>query len=73
MELKLRIPVVKIVDGEVLIEPLWNWNMVLPTEPTVPKAGINRTFMELKPGTEIIAKLVRTGINRTFMELKQRC
>ena len=24
MELKLRIPVVKIVEGEVLIEPLWN-------------------------------------------------
>ena len=35
------------------------------------KDGLNRTFMELKRHSTMVAASARYGLNRTFMELKQ--
>ena len=39
----------KYLDGKVLIEPLWNWNMTQSASKGL-ALSINRTFMELKHG-----------------------
>ena len=70
MELKLcRLASRTTRRHNVLIEPLWNWNVILMAVPFV-FISINRTFMELKPFSCPCCRWCFPCINRTFMELK---
>ena len=69
MELKFISFIVFSSILQVLIVPLWNWNITETlTNSTI--FSFNRTFMELKFGRLDHETSLATGFNRTFMELK---
>ena len=47
MELKYKLEVSIRINFQVLIAPLWNWNIIVDAHIGI-KASSNRTFMELK-------------------------
>ena len=55
---------------DVLIAPLWNWNLRISVVPLAGMMRSNRTFMELKYVELQQGADVRSSSNRTFMELK---
>ena len=55
-----------------LIEPLWNWNVVSSVHVTVVVSAFNRTIVELKPQRAKQYGSVIHPFNRTIVELKRR-
>ena len=56
--------------ADVLIVPLWNWNVPPKARNRACFWGFNRTFMELKLTDFSVNSYVFICFNRTFMELK---
>ena len=69
MELKLIGDIFRLMFPQVLIVPLWNWNLATMMVRMVSKS-FNRTFMELKFSISCKCLTRYQCFNRTFMELK---
>ena len=72
MELKLECLIVEHNHTyRLLIEPLWNWNLVPVRYTRGAQIAFNRTTMELKHSPSFLPSSFMNAFNRTTMELKR--